>query len=299
MSITIRSSVYQCRMEVNFKILTHDTYCKVLIRKKINLKIVFSKFSIPLTINLKIDIDNHFSNSTWHLSWVLWFVQFNIEIKYVYWKLRYLNKSLCIFTFSPSNNGWLLLHSKISIHIYLVSKTEMLSCIFAHVRVYILFYFFMNFFESRANDLRKPAWRNIGILGNQLRGQNSTCVMLARKHLSVFSAKVKSRGRQMGWDVWWGQDSRKEQSWATVRSWELDPHSILAEPIAFSYWFHPVSLAPCNSWGNLFSESVWFRMQIFLPKKTLTTCPAFSKSFTQLPEFDIKICLLRYKGWGL
>lgn len=171
------------------------------------------------------------------------------------------------YTFSPSNNGWLLLHSKISIHIYLVSKTEMLSCIFAHVRVYILFYFFMNFFESRANDLRKPAWRNIGILGNQLRGQNSTCVMLARKHLSVFSAKVKSRGRQMGWDVWWGQDSRKEQSWATVRSWELDPHSILAEPIAFSYCFHPVSLAPCNSWGNLFSESVWFRMQIFFLRK--------------------------------
>lgn len=76
-----------------------------------------------------------------------------------------------------------------SICIYLVSKAEMLSCIFVHVRVYILL--FMNFFESKLNDLIKTAWRNMGTLDNQLRGQTPLVWSLARKHLLSFLCKSK------------------------------------------------------------------------------------------------------------
>lgn len=106
--------------------------------------------------------------------------------------------------------------------------------------VYLCIWDIMNF-KSRVNDLLdswKEYW-NLGILAEK----KEVVWSLAGKHLSVFSVKGKVEVGRWGGVFGVGKDSRKEQPWVRLDH-GLATHSILVEPINFSYWFHLVSLVP-------------------------------------------------------
>lgn len=75
----------------------------------------------------------------------------------------------------------------------------MLSCIFVHVRVYILFFY--EFLWIQGEWFNKDSLRNIDTLANQMRGHTPLVWSLARVCLPVFSVKVKNRDEEMWWDV--------------------------------------------------------------------------------------------------
>lgn len=86
---------------------------------------------------------------------MLYFIRSNFVVKFFYWKLNYLNKIyafLHIYVFKL----WVMPFPKIDIYFTWLVK---LKCwvVYLFVLEYI-FYFSMNFFESKVNDLTKIAW---------------------------------------------------------------------------------------------------------------------------------------------